>query len=218
MTKASYGSWKSPISTDLIVAGSIGLSSPHELQNGLCWIESRPQEGGRSVLVKRDQAGNVHDITPAPFNIRTRVHEYGGGSYAVGKQNLYFSNWEDQKIYSVNGKNISPITEEPDNPRALRYADLTLSNDEKWLFCVRETHFENKEAKNELVAVSTEKKSTIILASGRDFYSSPRQNPNNNEVCWLEWDHPNMPWDGTELFTGNFQSKSNLEKKHIDGS
>ena len=81
----------------------------------------------------------------------------------MGKQNLYFSNWEDQKIYSVNGKNISPITEEPDNPRALRYADLTLSNDEKWLFCVRETHFENKEAKNELVAVSTEKKSTICL-------------------------------------------------------
>ena len=216
--KSNYGSWDSEISPQKIVEGGLIFSEIRTNDSNIYFLEGRPSESGRYVIVKQNSDGTTEDIFTQNYNSRNAVHEYGGGSYAVGKQNLYFSNWEDQKIYSVNGKNISPITEEPDNPRALRYADLTLSNDEKWLFCVRETHFENKEAKNELVAVSTEKKSTIILASGRDFYSSPRQNPNNNEICWLEWDHPNMPWDGTELFIGNFESKSNLEKKHIDGS
>ncbi|HJM07828.1 MAG TPA: S9 family peptidase, partial [SAR324 cluster bacterium] len=99
MTKAPYGSWKSPINSDMIVAGAIGLSSPQFHQDALFWIESRPQEGGRSVMVRQDVQGKVSDITPAPFNIRTRVHEYGGGSSLMHEGSVYFSNFSDQQIY-----------------------------------------------------------------------------------------------------------------------
>ena len=149
--KSNYGSWASEISPQKIVEGGLIFSEIRTNDSNIYFLEGRPSESGRYVIVKQNSDGTTEDIFTQNYNSRNAVHEYGGGSYAVGKQNLYFSNWEDQKIYSVNGKNISPITEEPDNPRALRYADLTLSNDEKWLFCVRETHFENKEAKMNLL-------------------------------------------------------------------
>ena len=184
----------------------------------LYFLEGRPEESGRYVIVKQNNMGEIEDVIPENFNSRNAVHEYGGGSYAVGKKNIYFTNWDDQRIYVVKGKNTSALTIEPPFEKSIRYSDLTLSYDEEWIYCVRETHFEKGEAKNELVAISTTKNQTIVLCTGRDFYSSPRINPINNEICWLEWDHPNMPWDGTELFIGNFDSNGLSEKKFIDGS
>ncbi len=210
--KSNYGSWESEISPQKIVEGGLIFSEIRTNDSNIYFLEGRPSESGRYVIVRQNPDGSTEDMFSKNYNSRNAVHEYGGGSFAVGKEDIYFSNWEDQRIYSIKGKDTSPITEEPDNPRALRYADLTLSNDEKWLFCVRETHFENKEAKNELVAVSTEEQLTVVISSGRDFYSSPRQNPLSNEICWLEWDHPNMPWDGSELFVGDFESKPNMKK------
>ena len=110
-------------------------------------------------------------------------------------------------MLAISGDKISPITEPSDIPMGIRYADLTLSNDGKWIFCVRETHIKDKEAQNEIVAVSTISSETIVLASGRDFYSSPRPNPISNQICWSEWDHPNMPWDGNELYIADFDSQ-----------
>ncbi|MBK90339.1 MAG: peptidase [Chloroflexi bacterium] len=216
--KSHYGSWESTITPEKITEGGLRFSEIRSSGSDLYFLEGRPEESGRYVIVKQASDGKISDVIPKEFNSRNAVHEYGGGSYAVGQKNIYFTNWDDQRIYKVNGENVNPITKEPPFEKSIRYSDLTLSIDEEWLFCVRETHFEKEEAKNELVAISTTENSQIVLCTGRDFYSSPRINPTNKEICWLEWDHPNMPWDGTELFIANFDLDGLSEIKFIDGS
>jgi len=216
--KSHYGSWESTITPEKITEGGLRFSEIRSSGSDLYFLEGRPEESGRYVIVKQASDGKISDAIPKEFNSRNAVHEYGGGSYAVGQKNIYFTNWNDQRIYKVNGENVNPITKEPPFEKSIRYSDLTLSIDEEWLFCVRETHFEKEEAKNELVAISTTENSQIVLCTGRDFYSSPRINPTNKEICWLEWDHPNMPWDGTELFIANFDLDGLSEIKFIDGS
>tara|TARA_B100000579_G_scaffold86857_4_gene68197 strand:+ start:42531 stop:44465 length:1935 start_codon:yes stop_codon:yes gene_type:complete len=216
--KSHYGSWESTITPKKITEGGLRFSEIRSSGSDLYFLEGRPEESGRYVIVKQASDGKISDVIPKEFNSRNAVHEYGGGSYAVGQKNIYFTNWDDQRIYKVNGENVNPITKEPPFEKSIRYSDLTLSIDEEWLFCVRETHFKKEEAKNELVAISTTENSQIVLCTGRDFYSSPRINPTNKEICWLEWDHPNMPWDGTELFIANFDLDGLSEIKFIDGS
>ena len=216
--KSHYGSWESKITPEKIIEGGLRFSEIRSNGSELYFLEGRPEESGRYVIVKQSSDEKISDAIPKEFNSRNAVHEYGGGSYAVGQKNIYFTNWDDQRIYKVNGENVNPITKEPPFEKSIRYSDLTLSFDEEWLFCVRETHSEKEEAKNELVVISTTENIQIVLCTGRDFYSSPRINPINKEICWLEWDHPNMPWDGTELFIGNFDSNGLSEKKFIDGS
>ena len=216
--KSHYGSWESTITPEKITEGGLRFSEIRSSGSDLYFLEGRPEESGRYVIVKQASDGKISDVIPKEFNSRNAVHEYGGGSYAVGQKNIYFTNWDDQRIYKVNGENVNPITKEPPFEKSIRYSDLTLSIDEEWLFCVRETHFKKEEAKNELVAISTTENSQIVLCTGRDFYSSPRINPTNKEICWLEWDHPNMPWDGTELFIANFDLDGLSEIKFIDGS
>ena len=216
--KSHYGSWESTITPQKIIEGGLRFSEIRSNSSELYFLEGRPEEAGRYVIVKQNSSGEIEDVIPENFNSRNAVHEYGGGSFAVGKKNIYFTNWDDQRIYVVAEKNTSALTIEPPFEKSIRYSDLTLSYDEEWIFCVRETHFEKGEAKNELVAISTSKNHTIVLCTGRDFYSSPRINPANNEICWLEWDHPNMPWDGSELYIGNFDSNGVSNKKLIDGS
>ena len=216
--KSHYGSWESTITPEKIIEGGLRFSEIRSNGSDLYFLEGRPEESGRYVIVKQSSDGNISDVIPKEFNARNAVHEYGGGSFAVGKENIYFTNWEDQRIYKVNKENITPITNEPTFEKAIRYSDLTLSFDEEWLFCVRETHFEKGEAKNQLVAISTTKNTQLVLCTGRDFYSSPRINPTNNEICWLEWDHPNMPWDGNELYVGKFNSEGITTKKIVNGA
>ena len=216
--KSHYGSWESTITPEKIIEGGLRFSEIRSNGSELYFLEGRASESGRYVIVKQNSMGKIEDVIPKDFNSRNAVHEYGGGSFAVGKKNIYFTNWEDQRVYKVDGENVNPITIEPPFEKAIRYSDLTLSIDEEWLLCVRETHFEKGEAKNEVVAISTTKNTQLVLCSGRDFYSSPRINPTNNEISWLEWDHPNMPWDGNELYVGNFESETISNKKIIDGS
>lgn len=216
--KSHYGSWESTITPEKIIEGGLRFSEIRSNGSDLYFLEGRPEESGRYVIVKQSSDGNISDVIPKEFNARNAVHEYGGGSFAVGKKNIFFTNWDDQRVYKVDGENVNPITIEPLFEKAIRYSDLTLSIDEEWLFCVRETHFEKGEVENQLVAISTTKNTQLVLCTGRDFYSSPRINPLNNEICWLEWDHPNMPWDGNELYVGNFNSEGITTKKIIDGT
>ena len=201
---APYGSWKSPITSDLIVGGSIGLSQPLMDGSDLYWIEMRPTEGGRSVIVKRDALGMVTDINPQPFNARTRVHEYGGGDYAVRDGAVYFANFSDQRLYaSIGGATPEPITPIAD----MRYADAVIDKARGRLLCVREDHtVAGREPVNTLASLSLAGDATTgeVLASGNDFYSSPRLSPDGSKLAWLTWNHPNMPWDGTELWVGTF--------------
>ena len=201
---APYGSWKSPITADLIVSGSVGLSQSLIDGSDIYWIEMRPTEGGRGVIVRRDALGFLTDVNPPPFNARTRVHEYGGGDYAVRNGAVYFSNFPDQRIYaSRGGAAPQPITPGAD----MRYADAVIDEARGRLICVREDHaVAGREAVNTLASLKLAGNETAgqVLVSGNDFYSSPRLSPDGSGLAWLTWNHPNKPWDGTELWVGTF--------------
>jgi dipeptidyl aminopeptidase/acylaminoacyl peptidase len=203
-TEAPYGSWASPISAVTLAESAVRLGAVRWSGDALYWIEARPTEGGRNVLVRRDPSSRVDDLIPPGFNARTRVHEYGGGSFALGGETAVFSNFSDQRLYRQDGLGAEPhpITPEPGVPAGLRYADGRFTPDGRHLICVRERH-EGGEVTNELVGLPLDGGAEFrILASGRDFYSSPRISPDGRRLAWTEWDHPNMPWDGTELWVG----------------
>jgi len=193
---APYGSWGSPISSDLIVRGVVGLEQTRLDGLDAYWLERRPGEGGRNVVVRRAPDGRTEDVTPQPFNVRTRVHEYGGGDFAVHDGILYFSNFADQRLYSRGpGVEPQPLTPEADR----RYADMIVDARRRRIVAVREDHSE-REPTNTLVGIDLEDGAERVLVSGNDFYSSPRLSPGGERLAWLAWNHPNMPWDGTELW------------------
>ena len=201
---AAYGAWKSPITTETLVERTVGLGEVRVSDQDLYWLESRPTEAGRSVVVRRSADGATADVTPTGYNARTLVHEYGGGAYAVSGGTVFFANFEDQRLYrqAVGGR-PTPISPEPSSPRALRYADFELSPDGSLLYCVRETHTDGEEARNEIVCLPTDGSSEpVVLAGGHDFVSFPRLSPDGRQLVWTTWDHPQMPWDGTELWIG----------------
>ena len=207
MTKpqvAPYGSWKSPITSDLIVAESVGLGQIVLDGEDVYWNETRPTEDGRSVIVRRFPDGRTADVTPSPYNARTRVHEYGGGEYVVADGTVYFSNWNDQRLYRHDpGGQPRPITPEGD----LRYADGVVDRRRGRIVCVREDHtVAGREAVNTLVSLALDGSGDAqVLASGNDFYASPRLSPDGSWLAWLTWNHPSMPWDGTELWAGELE-------------
>ncbi len=165
------------------------------------WLELRPSEGGRYVVCRRDAGGNIADALPPPWNARTLVHEYGGGSYAVRDGVVLFTHFDDQCVYRTGGgAEPFPVTPEPPAPRSHRYADLEISHDGSTVWAVRERH-EGDEVVNELVSFPiTESSPPEVREAGRDFYSSPRLRADGQRLAWLAWDAPAMPWDGTELW------------------
>ncbi len=199
---APYGSWRSPISAELVAAGGVALEEVKVAGDAVRWLEGRPLEGGRRVVcgVAPGGGGEPEDLTPEGFNVRTRVHEYGGGSWAVHGDILFFANFDDQRLYRQDpGSPPRPITPEPPTLAAHRYADAAITPDGRVLVCVRERH-EADGVINELVTLPADgSEPPAVLAGGRDFYASPRLSPDGRRLAWLEWDHPNMPWDGTEL-------------------
>ncbi len=217
-TVAPFGSWKSEISAKYVTEAALGLSEIKCDGGDVYWLEGRPFEGGRNVIVRRTQDGKTVDVTPAwrnepgDFNVRTAVHEYGGGSYAVLNGIVYFVNFGDQRLYrQVPGElpeAITPIVK-TGRERATRFADMSLAPNGRFLICVRERHLSARNVINELVLISTDGAGEpAIVSAGSDFYSSPRISPKGGEVAWLSWDHPNMPWDKVELWLGSFDSES----------
>jgi dipeptidyl aminopeptidase/acylaminoacyl peptidase len=208
--KCPYGSWESNITADLIIAESLDLSEISTCGEDVYWLENRPAEQGRGAVVQKPINGKERDVIPVGFSARNSVHEYGGGVYTVNSLGFYFANWEDQRIYSTN-KDGSPsaLTPPPDKHKSLRYGDLTI--EKTWLCCVRERHNTPEESTNDLISISTDMPScTRILASGQDFYSSPRFSHDGQKICWLSWNHPNMPWDGSELWVADFNGDGTI--------
>src|ERR1051325_1968917 len=198
-----YGSWKSPVTAGLIVKESVGLSQVKIDGDDIYWIESRPSEAGRQVIVRQTTAGARKDINPPRFNARTRVHEYGGGDYVVHEGVVYFSNYTDQQLYRQCGNSEPQLLTSDCPDDRLRFADAVVDQMHNRLICVCEDHREkNREAQNYLASVSLENGKAIKLVSGNDFYSSPCLSPDGSHLAWLTWNHPNMPWDGCELWTG----------------
>ncbi len=205
--QAGYGSWRSPITADLVVAGSLRLGQPAWEGGDLYWIEGRPQEKGRNVLMRRAADGTVQELTPAPFHVRTRVHEYGGGAYWVSEGVVYFCNFADQQLYHLlPGSDPRPLTE----AGPYRYADGVVDRARRRILCVREDHSRQGEPENTLVAIDLESGSQQVLAGGHNFYASPRLSPDGRTLVWLTWDHPQMPWDGTELWRAELAPDGSL--------
>jgi dipeptidyl aminopeptidase/acylaminoacyl peptidase len=205
---APYGSWQSPITADVVAAGEVGLEQVRLDGVDVYWVERRSQQGGRKVIVLRSPDGRVADITPVGFNARTRVHEYGGGDYAVSNGTIIFSNFADQRLYVQRpGLEPRPLTPAAD----IRYADGVIDRRRSLFFCVREDHTGQGEVINTVVSIDIEAGSTgKILVSGNDFYSSPRLSLDGSQLAWLTWSHPNMPWDGTELWVGKLNEDGSI--------
>jgi len=200
MKTAPYGTWHSPISADLVSSAGVGIGSPLVDGNTLYWVESRPKEGGRMVVVTSNEDG-IQVLTPDGFNVRTRVHEYGGGAYTVSRDVIYFSNFADQRLYEQPvGHAPKALTPAED----IRFADCDVDHGNKRLLCVREDHRRDGEAVNAIVAVSMDGNDEgAILVSGADFYAYPRLSADGKRLAWISWDHPNMPWDHVSLWIGD---------------
>ncbi|MDJ0742492.1 MAG: prolyl oligopeptidase family serine peptidase [Xenococcaceae cyanobacterium MO_167.B27] len=200
----SFGSWKSPITSDLIVSQTVGLGSVISERNLIYWLESRPTEKGRTVLVKLDIDGTTTDVTPELFSVKTRVHEYGGGSYLIADDIVYFSNKSDNRVYrQVVGKNPEVLTSESSR----RYADFILDEARKRLICVCEDHsIPEQEPVNSIIAIALETGEITTLVEGNDFYTSPRLSPDGQQLAFISWDHPSMPWDSSYLWLMNLSS------------
>jgi dipeptidyl aminopeptidase/acylaminoacyl peptidase len=215
---APYGSWKSPITSDLIVSETIKLEQVVLDGSDIYWIERRPSESGRCVIVRRMSDGNIIDMLPPPYSARTSVHEYGGGSFTVSDGTIYFSNFSDQHVYRlIPGSTPQPIA----FAEHMRYADYVIDRRRNRLICVQEDHtLSGHEPVNTLVSVSLDDSgNSRVLVSRNDFYSSPRFSPDGSHLAWLTWNHPNMPWDSTELWVGKLgEDGSIVQSQRIAGS
>ncbi len=217
-----YGTWPSPISAERVARGGVRLSEPWVEGDSVHWLESRPAEGGRGVVCRAEPWSSPVDVTPAGFDVRDSVHEYGGGAYAVREGVVFFTHGEDERIYRLEpGGEPVPITPAPAVPRAARHADLEVSPDGRWLACVRERHGDADRSPeglpvNELVLLPTDGSTEpLVVGSGRDFYAAPRFSPDGSRLAWLEWDLPNMPWDGTELVVAAVGPDGRLGERRV---
>ncbi|MFL6276435.1 MAG: S9 family peptidase [Blastocatellia bacterium] len=211
---APYGSWRSPITADLIVAGTINLSEVALDGSDIYWIEGRAAERGRNCIVRRAPDGATVDITPPAFNARTTVHEYGGGAYVVCNGIVYFSNFSDQRLYrQASGAEPQPLT----TTEKMRYADGVIDASRNRMICVREDHRESDhDCINTLVSINLDGDDAgTVMVEGNDFYSSPRLSPDARWLVWLAWDHSNLPWDGTELWLAEINDDGSLGERRL---
>ncbi len=202
-TIAPYGAWESPVTTEMLTAGALRFEGIAVDGADVYWVESRPDEAGRCAVMRLTAEGVMSEVTTPAHNARTRVHEYGGGALAVSNGVAYFSSFSDQRLYRrpVDGSE-APGAITPDI--AVRYADATVDDARGRLICVAEDHRRaGREPENLLVAVPTGGGAPAPVHRGFDFYASPRLSPDGNRLAWVCWNHPNMPWDATELWVAD---------------
>ena len=227
---ASYGSWDSPIGTHMLVSGAIGINEVVPDGQGVFWAESRPLEAGR-VAIMHHENGNTHEVTPPEANVRTLMHEYGGGAWWADNNTLWYCDYHDQRLRElpIERQTAKPyaaikkteprlLSKEPDSPRAQRFADMRPTRDQYWIIAVCEQHKEQlSEPLNFIAAIARDGSfNQVDLVTGADFYGSICLSPDGKRIAWVEWDHPNMPWDTTTLMCADLIcSKSTIELKNI---
>lgn len=208
----NFGTWSSPLKADFAASGQIRIGQVEIDSKKVYWCESRPDEGGRNTIVSRSPGGKVVDVLPLCYNVRSRVHEYGGGSFTVKDRIIVFSNFEDQRLYiKMPGEEVNPLT---GNDRSY-YADLRIDPRRKRVLCVREDHgVSGDEPVNSIAIVRFEGSRKIrTLIQGNDFYASPRLSPDGKKLAYLTWNHPDMPWDGSELWVAQINKDGSVGKK-----
>jgi len=209
---APYGSWKSPITPELLSTRYNYIDQMIADGSAIYWTEVRPSEKGRFALMsKRDNEEPVEMLGPK-FNFRTAVHEYGGGAFAAKDNLIFFSNFSDGKIYFFDGSDAKPVTEAGD----FRYADLLYDSASRRLICIREDHSQD-DVINSIISIDIDTGEVLQLASGNDFYSSPKLSPDGKKLAWLTWNHPDMPWDSTELYVASYENGSLNEQTKVAG-
>lgn len=221
-TPAAAGTWRSPLTAEAVAAASVRLGAVQasELADGtglLWWAEGRPQEGGRTQIVRRDRDGSIRDVLPSGRSANGRIHEYGGAAWLAVGSTLYFVEHVDQRIWrmetDVVGAEPTPITPEPPTEGAWRYAIGGVFG--SWLICVQEVHGVEQaegveplkvvEPLNRLVAVPVAGGDPVVLYDGSDFVGTPTVDPVGGRVAFVTWNHPSMPWDHTELWVGSIE-------------
>jgi dipeptidyl aminopeptidase/acylaminoacyl peptidase len=213
-----YGQWPSPVTAEMLTQQSVKISEVRACDDSVFWLESRPAEKGRNALVQLSAEGTLSDVLSTPYSVRTRAHEYGGASYLVTTERIFCVLDADQRIYSID-RNTQVLT--PLSPEGLsvsdtqfRYADFSWDETRKRLICVREDHSQADHAKkieerSEIVAIDLSG-NVNVLVSGADFYSNPRLNPAGDKLSYLCWNHPQMPWDGTECYCAELNSTGDI--------
>lgn len=205
---APYGSWRSSIRIEDVVGDNIALGEPWIDGSDVYWIEGRPSERGRRVLVRADADGSKTDLTPAPINVRTSAHEYGGGSYVVAGGVVVYSDLRDGRLYRLDPGAADPVAITPSG--AWRYADLRPDPARRRFYAVREDHTTASEAASTIVVIPLDGGDARVLVHGPDFVAAPRLSPDGTRLAWLEWDHPDMPWDATRLRVAEIRSDGTL--------
>src|SRR5512140_925228 len=212
---APHGSWRSPVALELVAAGFVRLAEPRWDGASITWLEGRAEDGGRQTLVRWTREAGALDVSPPGINVRTRVHEYGGAAYLCVGEDVVVSDFATGRLLRVRpGRNATPLT--PD--RRWRYADPCLDAARKRLVCVREDHsVEGAEAVNTLVAIpldgsaAGDQSRVVELDGGSDFVAAPRLSPDGGRLAWIRWNHPNMPWNGTECVVADVRADGSLD-------
>jgi dipeptidyl aminopeptidase/acylaminoacyl peptidase len=223
---AKYSQWRSPLAPAAVAAGAVRFREIALDGEDVYWLEGRPQERGRNVLVRRGPGGRIEEVTPPEVNVRSRVHEYGGGAYAVSAGTIYYVNFADQRVYRLGAGGVPEALTPESDPDALHhgpqwcYADLVIDDAHRQLIAVREDFTRDGGPDNTLVRIPLDggARDAEIIASGADFYSTPRLSPDGARLCWLAWRQPQMPWEGTELWVAEVRSDGRLSgERHVAG-
>jgi dipeptidyl aminopeptidase/acylaminoacyl peptidase len=204
-----YGSWPSPLTATTIVRAARGLAEVQAAGDDVLWLERRPDEGGRQVLVRRSGDGTTTEVAPPDVNVRTRVHEYGGGSFAARDGVVWYVDFADQRLWRVSpGEAPVPLTALPPTSAAVRFAEPVVSPDGRWLVCVRERHLGDAatDVEHDLVALRADggtEQEPVALLGGHDFVAAPAFSPDGTQLTCMLWEHPNLPWDDTTVLAGH---------------
>jgi dipeptidyl aminopeptidase/acylaminoacyl peptidase len=208
-TALPYGSWPSPLTAATIVTAARGLAEVRADGDDVLWLERRPDEGGRQVLLRRTGDGTTTEVTPPDVNVRTRVHEYGGGAYTARDGVVWYVDFADQRLWRVApGGEPVPLTSLPPASAAVRFAEPVVSPDGRWLVCVRERHLgdEATDVEHDLVAFLADggtEQEPVVLLGGHDFVAAPAFSPDGTQLTCMVWEHPNLPWDDTTVLAGH---------------
>ncbi len=209
MIKAPYGTWRSAVPVDLVARGTVKLEAVCVDSGNVYWSECRPAENGRTTVVTRKATGGQpEDVIAGPFDVRSRVHEYGGGSFTVRADTVYFTNSSDQRVH-IQRHGHAPLPVTPDTEARCRYGDFDVDEGRGRLYCVQESH-DGCTVRNSLVAIEIAVGRAEVIASGHDFFSAPRLSPDRAQLAWLSWDHPDMPWDTSSLWIADINQNGTL--------